>query len=794
MKKGYTILIADDSEMNRIILTDMLGNEYTVLEAKDGIQTINILREKEAEIDLLLLDIVMPELDGFGVLKAMKTYGWIGQIPVIMISAESAVNLVEQAYEMGVTDYINRPFEALVVRRRVVNTLKLFEKQKRLVQMVAEQVYEKERNSDMMIAIFSHIVEFRNGESGPHVLHIRIMTQLLCRHLAKKTDRYLMTEEDIAMYSTASALHDIGKISVPESILNKPGRLTGEEFEIVKSHSEIGAEMLKSILKTRKDPLITIAHDICRWHHERWDGRGYPDGLQGEEIPVYVQIVALADVYDALTSERCYKKAFSHEQAVEMILNGECGAFNPLILECLTEVSDQLKKELQREGAPAWADEPQTTAKMDQLLRNNELEESAKILKVMEQEREKARFFASTAEEIQFTYNAVTSMVSLSEWAAKKLGLEQTFIDPQKSDQSFLGKEKIAELAEALHHTTPEKPDVKLELRLPADGELRWHRIHARSLWTMEENPEYRGAVGKITDIHDQYADKGETAEDVSCFGEDVVSVMQKLALVFDKVRLVDVQKTAAFELGSDGMIHESACSCYHMWNRGSRCENCISLQAVRQKKRFSKLEFTDTHIYQVIAQYVKIENKAYVLEIVNCIEDMFLLGAKEKGELTDKILQYNKALYTDSMTGIYNRRYYEEKADQIERAAVAMIDADNFKTINDTFGHLAGDQALKAISQAINANIRDADMLIRYGGDEFLLIAPLTGKKEFEDKLEQIRRSVEELSLDEYPDMKLSVSLGGVYSEDTLQNAVEAADCLMYQAKKLKNRVIIQD
>ena len=794
MKNRYTILIADDSEMNRAILADMLGDEYTVIEAQDGMEAINIFRERAADIDLLLLDIMMPELDGFGVLEAMRKYGWIGQIPVVMISAESSANFVERAYEMGATDYISRPFEALVVRRRVINTLMLFEKQKRLVQMVAEQVYEKEKTSNRMIAILSHIVEFRNGESGLHVVHIRSMTELLCRHLVRKTDRYPMTPEDIVLYGTASALHDIGKISIPESILNKPGKLTPEEFEIIKTHSAVGAKMLKSISETRKDPLITIAHDICRWHHERWDGRGYPDGLKGEEIPISAQIVALADVYDALTSERCYKKAFPHEKAVEMILNGECGAFNPLLLECLTEVSGQLKEEMQWNGNSAWMDEPQTKIKMDELLKSNELEDSGKIFQLIEQEREKARFFASTAEEIQFTYNALTSMVSLSNWASKRLGLDQTFIDPQKRDQSFMGKEKIGELAEALHQTTPEKPDVKLEVMLPVDGSLRWHRVHARSLWTGGTYPEYMGAVGKIIDIHDKYTSEFKNGADTDASGENIVSVIQKLAQVFDEVRIIDVHKAVVLETEADGTVRESPHCCYHMWKRTDKCENCISDRAFQRKERLCKLEFTDSHIYQVIAKYVEIGKKPYVLEMVNRIEDMFLMDVKEKGELTDKILNYNQALYKDSLTGVYNRRYYEEKMDQLEGSeAVAMIDVDNFKRINDTFGHIAGDRALKAIAQAINTNVRRSDILIRYGGDEFLLIFPQMGKEWFEDKLEHIRQRVETLFLEEYPEMKLSISLGGVYSGNVVRNAVDAADRLMYKAKKLKNTVKIQ-
>ena len=223
----------------------------------------------------------------------------------------------------------------------------LYAKQKRLVQMVAEQVYEKEKVSNTMISILSHIVEFRNNESGLHVVHIRTITELLLRRLCKKTDRYPLTEADISLISTASALHDIGKINVPEEILNKSGRLTKEEFEIIKTHSAVGEHMLRQIPFNQNEPLVKVAREICRWHHERWDGRGYPDGLTGDEIPISAQVVSLADVYDARTSERCYKAAFDHETALNMIVNGECGAFNPLLLECLMDGADQIKQAMQ---------------------------------------------------------------------------------------------------------------------------------------------------------------------------------------------------------------------------------------------------------------------------------------------------------------------------------------------------------------------------------------------------------------------------------------------------------------
>ena len=347
MEYQETILIVDDSALNRMVLIEILGKEnYTFLEAENGQQAVELL-DCHPEVDLLLLDITMPEIDGFGVLETMNQYHWIEETPVIMISAEDAYSFIERAYDLGASDYITRPFDARVVCRRVSNTLMLYAKQKRLVQMVAEQVYEKEKVSNTMISILSHIVEFRNNESGLHVVHIRTITELLLRRLRKKTDRYPLTEADISLISTASALHDIGKINIPEQILNKPGRLTKEEFEIVKTHSAVGEHMLRQIPFNQNEPLVKIAREICRWHHERWDGRGYPDGLKGDEITISAQVVSLADVYDALTSERCYKAAFDHETALNMIVNGECGAFNPLLLECLMDGADQIKQAMQ---------------------------------------------------------------------------------------------------------------------------------------------------------------------------------------------------------------------------------------------------------------------------------------------------------------------------------------------------------------------------------------------------------------------------------------------------------------
>ena len=344
------LLVVDDSEMNREILKEILGKEYRILEACDGEEALKMLEQYGTEISLVLLDIIMPKMDGFEVLAYMNRDKWIEDIPVIMISSEGSESYIRRAYELGASDYISRPFDAKVVYQRVINMIKLYAKQRRLIHLVTDQIYEKEKNNRMMTGILSQIVEFRNGESGLHVLHINILTQLLLEKLMRKSENYDLSWSQQHMIATASALHDIGKIGIDEKILNKPGKLTKEEFEAMKQHTIIGARMLDSLEMYHDEEMMKYAYEICRWHHERYDGKGYPDGLKGEEIPISAQVVSLADVYDALVSDRVYKKAYSHEKTIEMILNGECGMFNPLLLECLVEIQDKVCKELGIKG------------------------------------------------------------------------------------------------------------------------------------------------------------------------------------------------------------------------------------------------------------------------------------------------------------------------------------------------------------------------------------------------------------------------------------------------------------
>lgn len=502
-KNKERILIVDDSEMNRMILADMLEDQYEILEAGDGARGIAILQQMSSQISLVLLDIVMPEMDGFEVLAVMNQKKWIENVPVIMISAESMPSYVQRAYELGVTDYISRPFDSLVVQRRVINTIMLYAKQRKLIKMVTNQMYEKEKNASLMVTILSHIVEFRNGESGLHVLHIQTITELLLKSLVGKTDQYQLSHEDINMITMASALHDIGKIAIPSEVLNKPGRFTAEEYEVMKTHSAVGASMLKDLPFHQDELLVKVAYQICRWHHERYDGRGYPDGLKGEEIPISAQVVSMADVYDALTSERVYKKAFSHETALQMIQDGECGTFNPLLIECLLDVADSLLEEM-KDTSLSSKNEKEMRTIVDEILHHEELDDSA--LHYLEEERAKYQFYASVSREIQFEYTVSPSVLTLTECSAQALELPEVTMEPLKNEKTWesISRQDLQSLQELLRSTTPENCDVRYKCMVRTWGKAHAGEIVCRAVWSDDEKPKYLGVLGKVLDDRDE--------------------------------------------------------------------------------------------------------------------------------------------------------------------------------------------------------------------------------------------------------------------------------------------------
>ena len=778
------ILIVDDSEMNRAILTGILDDGYDFLEAENGLQALDVLRAHR-DISLVLLDIVMPELDGFGVLSVMGEQHWIDQTPVIMISAESDSMLVERAYQLGATDYISRPFDKSVVRRRVINTLMLYGKQKHLMRMITEQVYRREKSNRLMTGILSHIVEFRNAESGPHVQHIQTVSELLLRQLARKTDRYTLTEDDIALISTASALHDIGKISIPDSILNKPGKLTAEEFEVVKTHAAVGASILQNLPMTQDEPLIQVAYQICRWHHERYDGHGYPDGLVGDQIPITAQVVSLADVYDALTGERCYKKAYPHETAVRMIQNGECGVFNPLLIECLLDIQDQLQREI---GTPPEARNFSLAAQRisDHMVHEDDLPFENNLQYRLAYEREKRTFFAPFAGGLQFDYNIRQDKASVSDYTADPVCENRTFTADALLRLYAVSPEDSRRLRDAAKQTTPESPDASISATVTVRGEKTLCRIAIRTLWSRESIRRMIGVVGYVVPIGtDHSAAPALSLRMNNITGLRARTILQELQLYFDKVRLVTPEDHGVYKLNEDGSLKRRERPCYAIWGAEQACRNCAGCKALSDKNRVVKLELTKTGIYQVIAKSVVVEGRPFVLELISRSDVGIWFDSHGKKILLEK---YGRDFYTDALTGAYFRQYFEDQRASLQgEDGVAMIDVDHFKEINDAYGHPVGDVALKKIVGAILSCIRSTDMLIRYGGDEFLVIFPQIQKDAFTLKMRYIQDVVSRLAVDGYPDIRLSVSIGGVHRVEPLTEAIRQADQLMYRDKANK-------
>ena len=490
------ILIVDDAELNRDILAEILHHDFKTMEVSNGEECLSVLREYGAGISLVLLDIVMPGMDGFAVLEEMNRNHWIEDIPVIMISSEETESYIRRAYEMGVSDYISRPFDARVVYRRVYNTIKLYAKQRRLITLVTDQIREKEKNSQILIDILSHIVEFRNGESGQHVQHIKMLTGFLLDRLMQKTDKYDLKWSDQYMITIASALHDIGKVGIDEKILNKPGRLTDEEFKIMKSHSEIGASMIRDMDFPQDKPLVRTAYEICRWHHERWDGRGYPDGLKGEEIPISAQIVSIADVYDALTSVRCYKNAYDHDTAIQMILEGQCGQFNPLLLECLKEISPQLSRTFRKEKDDN-REYYEAQRISDEILREKALPRKDYSQRVIEILQEKMKFFMTNSGKISMEYNAISGNLVLRDGESQK--------EYQRGVPGYdlygaydISEEDIQRVKDSLDSVSSKNKEVSMKVMLKVRGERQMCDLKLHTLWSSIKTDGYIGIVGQL--------------------------------------------------------------------------------------------------------------------------------------------------------------------------------------------------------------------------------------------------------------------------------------------------------
>ena len=795
------ILIADDSEMNRELLAAILEEEYDIIQANDGVQAVDCLQRHAEEISLLLLDIVMPHMDGFEVLSYMNKEHWIDAIPVVIISSENSPIYIKRGYDLGATDFIEKPFDANMVLRRSANAILLGAKQRRMTSIVSNQIYEREKSSKLMINILSHIVEFRNGESGLHVLHIQTITEMLLRQLVQKeNNRYALSKEQIRMITTASALHDIGKISIPDEILNKPGRLTAEEFAVIKGHSMAGANMLSELpLDQKEEPLVKTAYEICRWHHERYDGGGYPEGLKGEEIPVSAQVVALADVYDALTSERCYKDAYSHEKAIEMILAGQCGAFNPLMLECLLDISSSLKKKMGYKSKERY--EQTDLSDIASRFHDFEMDSSEKIVQQLEFERMRYNFLAEGSRNIVFTYTISPPLLTFNQAGCKRSGITEPSFSPLQSGvlKDLVEEQSLKRLIRKITQATRETPDVTSNLFL-TDGKNPCHyRCKCRVIWTDGAEKGYTGVVGKLTDITDDYMvmenvreeglkvlEKDRSAEFSSFYdrfkkcgfstdGTEAWLLLQYLQISYDLVRYVDPITNKVIHIEKDGKMWESETACSDIWNCLEKCSNCISRLSMQTRKRMTKLEVAGEDPYQVVSMYVEIDGKPCCLEMASRIDGDFMPDGYSKDEILSSVRIHKEKVYIDPVTGVYNKRYYVEKLSKMDNAAALMFaDIKNFKRINENFGHQAGDDVLRQVAGVLRDVAAGKGDVLRYSGDDFVTVFFKATEEELSEIQKEMCRRVEALRFPELPGVQLKLVTAGTSIPGRVEEMLE--------------------
>ena len=795
------ILIADDSEMNRELLAAILEEEYDIIQVNDGVQAVDCLQRHAEEISLLLLDIVMPHMDGFEVLSYMNKEHWIDSIPVVIISSENSPIYIKRGYDLGATDFIGKPFDANMVLRCSANAILLGAKQRRMTSIVSNQIYEREKSSKLMINILSHIVEFRNGESGLHVLHIQTITEMLLRQLVQKeNNRYALSKEQIRMITTASALHDIGKISIPDEILNKPGRLTAEEFAVIKGHSMAGANMLSELpLDQKEEPLVKTAYEICRWHHERYDGGGYPDGLKGEEIPVSAQVVALADVYDALTSERCYKDAYSHEKAIEMILAGQCGAFNPLMLECLLDISSSLKKKMGYKSKERY--EQTDLSDIASRFHDFEMDSSEKIVQQLEFERMRYNFLAEGSRNIVFTYTISPPLLTFNQAGCKRSGITEPSFSPLQSGvlKDLVEEQSLKRLIRKITQATRETPDVTSNLFL-TDGKNPCHyRCKCRVIWTDGAEKGYTGVVGKLTDITDDYMvmenvreeglkvlEKDRSAEFSSFYdrfkkcgfstdGTEAWLLLQYLQISYDLVGYVDPITNKVIHIEKDGKMWESETACSDIWNCLEKCSNCISRLSMQTRKRMTKLEVAGDDPYQVVSMYVEIDGKPCCLEMASRIDGDFMPDGYSKDEILSSVRIHKEKVYIDPVTGVYNKRYYVEKLSKMDNAAALMFaDIKNFKKINENFGHQAGDDVLRQVAGVLRDVAAGKGDVLRYSGDDFVTVFFKATEEELSEIQKEMCGRVEALRFPELPGVQLKLVTAGTSIPGRVEEMLE--------------------
>jgi len=515
MPHDKKILIVEDEEINRAILNEMFYRNYDALEATNGQEALELIEQHRDSIAVILLDVIMPVMDGVQFMEEMHRRDWIKDIPIVLITAEVSDKLSIQSYEFGISDVISKPFNPYIVKLRVGNIIELNSYRKNLEQVIHDQTIELQiqaeklrQSNSFFIEALNTAVEFRDNESGMHIQRIRDITRLFLYNVSERYPEYSVLRKDADLICDAAAMHDIGKIAIPDAILLKPGRLTKEEFDIMKTHSLKGCEILDK-LSIENSELLGYCYDICRHHHERWDGRGYPDGLSGNNISIWAQIVSIADVYDALVSKRVYKDARSHEKALEMIINGECGVFNPMLLECLEEMAQLLRTAYEDgeifENSLAKRDVSQTGL-LKQADSFQPVEDNAdRVMRLLEIERKKHQIAVETVRDILFEYDRKTDSLLFEERFQNIFNRDIKFKDVQNTllEDSIFPEESKTAVRELMEFMAAPEQSIRRQLQMRSgDGTCMWYEIYLYALWEREEGQQVcEHIMGKLTNI-----------------------------------------------------------------------------------------------------------------------------------------------------------------------------------------------------------------------------------------------------------------------------------------------------
>ena len=583
---------------------------------------------------------------------------------------------------------------------------------------------------------------------------------------------------DLYAVGMAGLLHDYGKALVPAAILNAPRALKPWEMEIMHSHVLRGYERLKADKAIAPEVLLGVLQ-----HHEKFNGTGYPYGLAGNDISLYGRVLSLSDVYDALTSDRCYKPAYDHDTALRMILNGECGAFNPLLLECLNESSELLRQELQRNE---WdrSFHQDTHRLSEEILHREALPREDRSQRLLNLERERTQFYADQCGGIQFDYDLLSGRVTVTNHYASAAERTQVLDFDHGEGLNFLSLKDRRRLLEALEKATPEIPQASFPVEVQTGGGYQPHRLVLRTQWSRGGQRRCVSVAGQLLPEQTEDA-KAQPDVLLHSSGGSMAAVLQQLQGVFDLVRLVDPERAKVLTLHPDGTLEEQAGHCHVVWNKAGRCENCISAKVFTSKKTLNKIEFNGEDAYFVLSRYVENNGRGCVLEMVSKLSNGRWLDMGGRRMLLDRSEDFDNSAFIDPLTGAYSRRYFEKfLADSEQINGVVVIDVDRFKAVNDSYGHLVGDKALESVSAAVQACLRESDILVRYGGDEFLLLMPQLRPEGLPLVMDRIQEAVRQARVESHPEIRLSISVGGVCGVHPLREAIRQADDRMYQNK----------